>query len=85
VPGLAAHLLAVEHHLVSRDDQGDSTISKVVVHHGEQYPSWSEDRENPCGYGDVGTHGTEADCLASSKKVWTDMRSLSLRQTMADA
>lgn len=67
---------------MSRDEQDDQTIYKVVVNHEEQYSIWPVDRENPLGWQDAGRQGLKADCLAYIKEVWTDMRPLSLRQHM---
>jgi MbtH protein len=70
---------------VSRDEQEDTTIYKVVLNHDEQYSIWPADRENPLGWSDAGKMGTKAECLAYIKDVWTDMRPLSLRKQMEDA
>ena len=67
---------------MTRDEQDDNTIYKVVVNHEEQYSIWAADRENPLGWRDAGKQGLKADCLAYIKEVWTDMRPLSLRQHM---
>jgi hypothetical protein len=83
VPGLAAHLLAVERHLVNRNNQEDTTISRRGVNRDEPCPICLSTERTRADRGDVGTYGTEADCLAYTKKVWTDLRSLSLLQTMA--
>ena len=58
----------------------DKIIYKVVVNHEEQYSIWPADRENPAGWNDVGKTGTQAECTAYIKEVWTDMRPLSLRK-----
>jgi MbtH protein len=67
---------------MSRDEQEDTTIYKVVVNHEEQYSIWSADREAPLGWREVGKTGTKEECLAHIKEVWTDMRPLSLRKKM---
>jgi MbtH protein len=69
---------------MSREEQEDNTIYKVVVNHEEQYSIWPADRENPLGWNDVGKSGAKADCLAYIKEVWTDMRPLSLRKKMEE-
>ena len=69
---------------MNRDDREDATIYKVVVNHEEQYSIWPADRENPLGWRDVGEAGLKAECLAYIKKVWTDMRPLSLRKKMEE-
>jgi MbtH protein len=57
---------------------------KVVVNHEEQYSIWPADRDPPPGWREVGKSGTKEQCLAFIKEVWTDMRPLSLRNSMAD-
>ncbi len=64
---------------MSRDEQEDTTIYKVVQNHEEQYSILPADRENPLGWHDVGKEGSKAACLAYIDEVWTDMRPLSLR------
>ncbi len=70
---------------MSRDEQEDTTIYKVVVNHEEQYSIWPVNRENPLGWNDGGKSGLKAECLAYIKEVWTDMRPLSLRKMMQEA
>lgn len=70
---------------MSRDEQEDKTIYKVVVNHEEQYSIWPVERENPLGWKDVGKSGLKDECLAYIKEVWTDMRPLSLRKQMEEA
>jgi len=69
---------------MNRDEQEDTTIYKVVVNHEEQYSIWPDGREVPLGWRDVGKSGTKEECLAYIKKVWTDMRPLSLRKKMEE-
>jgi len=69
---------------MSRDEQEDTTIYKVVVNHEQQYSIWSAHRENPLGWRDAGKTGLKAECLEYVKEVWTDMRPLSLRQKMEE-
>lgn len=61
----------------------DKTIYKVVMNHEEQYSIWPAHRENALGWTDAGHSGSKADCLAYIEEVWTDMRPLSLRKSMA--
>ncbi len=68
--------------IMQEDEQEDKTIYKVVVNHEEQYSIWPVDRENALGWTDEGKSGTKEECLAHIKKVWTDMRPLSLRKKM---
>ena len=58
------------------------TVYKVVVNHEEQYSIWPADRENARGWRDEGTTGTQEECAAHIREVWTDMRPLSLRKEM---
>jgi MbtH protein len=67
------------------DEKEDTTIYKVVLNHEEQYSIWPADKENALGWKDAGKSGTKAECLASIKEVWTDMRPLSLRKKMERA
>jgi MbtH protein len=69
---------------MSRDEQEDTTIYKVVVNHEEQYSIWPADRENALGWNDAGKSGTKQECLDYIKEVWTDMRPLSLRKKMEE-
>jgi MbtH protein len=64
------------------DNGEDLRIYKVVINHEEQYSIWPAERANAPGWRDEGTHGSKQDCLAHIKRVWTDMRPLSLRREM---
>ena len=70
---------------MSRDDEEDMTIYKVVVNHEEQYSIWPADRELPPGWNDAGKTGTKAECLAYIEEVWTDMRPLRPRKKMEES
>jgi MbtH protein len=70
---------------MSRDENEDNTIYKVVVNHEEQYSIWPADRENALGWKDAGKTGPKTECLAYIEEVWTDMRPLSLRKKMEEA
>lgn len=61
---------------------GDRTIYRVVINHEEQYSIWPIDREIPLGWEGVDFKGSKAECLAYIEEVWTDMRPLSLRNTV---
>jgi MbtH protein len=67
------------------DDDDDSRIYRVVVNHEEQYSIWLAEREAPAGWRDAGKSGTRADCLEHIKMVWTDMRPLSVRESLKRA
>jgi MbtH protein len=61
---------------------------RVVVNHEEQYSIWPAGRDNPPGWldggadGDGGVTGTKAECLEWIERHWSDMRPLSLRQSL---
>lgn len=57
---------------------------RVVVNHEEQYSIWPMDRDIPAGWKEVGFTGNKKDCLEHIKKVWTDLRPLSLRTHMKE-
>jgi MbtH protein len=67
---------------MAEEDQDTGTYT-VVVNHEEQYSIWPDDRPLPSGWRSVGVTGTKPACLDHIEKVWTDMRPLSLRRTMA--
>lgn len=66
---------------MSWDDE--NTIFNVVINVEEQYSIWPEYKGIPAGWRAVGKSGKKEDCLAYIDEVWTDMRPLSLRKTMA--
>ncbi len=68
---------------MTRDEKADNTIYKVVLNDEEQYSIWPADRDNPLGWRDAGRVGPKPECLEYIKTVWTDMRPLSLRKSMA--
>jgi MbtH protein len=57
---------------------------KVVVNHEEQYALWMLHKENAAGWSDAGVAGSKEECLEYIRKVWTDMRPLSLRKAMEE-
>ena len=67
------------------DPKDDSVKFKVVLNHEQQYSIWPEGRPNPKGWEYGGMTGTKQECLDHIKKVWTDMRPLSLRIKMEEA
>ena len=69
---------------MTREEEEDKTIYKVVLNHEEQYSIWPADRENAPGWRDAGKTGLKTECLAYIKEVWTDMRPLSLRKRMEE-
>jgi MbtH protein len=64
------------------ESEQDQIVYKVVINHEEQYSIWPADRENPLGWRDAGKQGLKQECLDYIKKVWTDMRPLSVRKQM---
>jgi MbtH protein len=58
---------------------------RVVVNHEEQHSIRPARRELPGGWADAGKVGSKDECLARVEGVWTDMRPLSLRKSMAEA
>lgn len=57
---------------------------KVLVNAEEQYSFWPEWKEIPKGWKDTGFLGTKEEAGEYVKKVWTDMRPLSLRKWMEE-
>jgi MbtH protein len=70
---------------MNQDDADDNTVYMVVVNHEEQYSIWPAERPTPLGWKDARKSGSKQECLAHIKEVWTDMRPLSLRQSMSQA
>jgi MbtH protein len=65
---------------MNRDDKEDTTIYKVVMNDEEQYSIWPADRENVQGWRDANFIGAKTECLIHIKRIWIDMRPLSLRK-----
>ncbi|MEN8649807.1 MbtH family NRPS accessory protein [Streptomyces sp. 21So2-11] len=65
------------------EEANDEISYVVVVNHEEQYSISTVGRELPDGWREVGVTGTKKECLAHIEEVWTDMRPLSLRRSMA--
>ena len=55
---------------------------RVVVNQEEQYSIWPVDRDLPSGWQEIGFTGRKKDCLEHIKRIWTDLRPLSLRKHM---
>lgn len=64
-------------------DEPDVTY-RVVLNDEEQYSIWPADRDLPAGWRDEGTTGPKQECLDHIDRVWTDLRPLSLRRSMAE-
>jgi MbtH protein len=60
----------------------DRVQYKVVVSREQAYSIWPADRENPAGWKSVGKVGSKTACLTYIEEVWTDLRSLTLRDKM---
>jgi uncharacterized protein YbdZ (MbtH family) len=69
--------------MMDKHDDENVMTYKVVMNHEEQYSIWLDYKETPPGWKDMGKTGSKAECLASIREVWTDMRPLSLRKKMA--
>lgn len=69
---------------MSQTDSDTEVTYRVVVNDEEQYSIWPVHRENAPGWRNAGSAGTKDECLAYVKKVWTDMRPLSLRKQMEE-
>lgn len=67
---------------MNQSDKEDTRLYRVVVNHEEQYSIMLSEHDNPPGWRDAGKAGTKSECLAYVGQVWTDMRPLSLRQSM---
>lgn len=54
----------------------------VVINHEEQYSIWPATSDIPKGWKAAGLRGTLPQCTDHIKKVWTDMRPLSIRKQL---
>lgn len=54
---------------------------RVVVNQEEQYSLWPKSKPNALGWEDTGFEGTTSECLLHIRRIWTDMRPLSLRES----
>lgn len=63
-------------------ENDDSEIYEVVVNAEGQYSIWIADRQLPAGWQAVGTRGSRDACLSHIEDVWTDMRPISVRETL---
>ncbi|WP_289022032.1 MbtH family NRPS accessory protein [Desulfobacter postgatei] len=52
---------------------------KVVVNDEEQYSIWPLESKVPLGWKELPESGSRDECLSYIKRVWTDMRPLSIR------
>lgn len=56
----------------------------AIINHEEQYSIWPSGKSIPAGWREAGFSATKAECLAHIDAVWTDLRPLSLRKSMAE-
>jgi len=63
--------------------ESDDGEYRVVVNHEGQYSVLRSDVPNPPGWNDAGMEGPKPECLDFVTRVWTDMRPVSLRTSMA--
>jgi MbtH protein len=61
----------------------ESTTYVVLINDEEQYSLWPKHKKIPEGWRAVEMEGSQEQCSAYVDRVWTDMRPLSLRKTMA--
>ena len=57
-------------------------LTRVLVNEEEQYSFWPEWKDIPRGWRDTGFLGSKEEAVEYVKRVWTDMRPLSLRKWM---
>jgi MbtH protein len=62
------------------ESSGPKTF-KVVVNHEEQYSIWPADKAIPEKWSATGIAGSKEECLDYVRRVWSDMRPLSVRIT----
>jgi len=55
---------------------------KVVVNDEGQYSLWPEEKILPSGWRGDGSVGTKEECIEHIKKIWTDLRPLSVRRQL---
>jgi MbtH protein len=71
--------------LVAHEHEDNSDVLyTVVVNDEEQYSIWPVHRQVPSGWRQVGHSGPKADCLRYIDEVWTDMRPLSVRNSVSE-
>jgi MbtH protein len=65
------------------DEHEEEQIYNVVINDEGQYSIWRAQRQIPAGWRLEGVSGNKQACLEHIRSVWSDMRPLSLRRTMA--
>lgn len=63
----------------------DDLTCLVVVNQEGQYSIWPAARVPPAGWRHTGKTGDKSECLEYIRRVWTDMRPLSMPRTQAEA
>lgn len=67
-----------------RDDAAEDTRTyTVLVNNEEQYSLWLAELAIPGGWRSTGQVGSKQECLDYVRRVWTDLRPLSLRKALA--
>lgn len=66
-------------------EHSESNEFQVLVNAEEQYSIWPDRKPVPAGWWPAGKSGSKVDCLEHIGRVWTDMRPLSLRRSIAAA
>ena len=59
----------------------ENHLFRVVVNQEAQYSIWPKSKPNALGWEDTGFEGTKSECLFHIRRIWTDMRPLSLRKS----
>ena len=70
---------------MTQSESEDQHLYIVLINEEEQYSLWRKDIKIPAGWSAVGPEGNKAECMKYVDEVWTDMRPLSLRRSMAAA
>lgn len=60
----------------------EAPLYKVIVSQDDQYSIWPAYKQSAPGWQDAGKEGSEVECLAYIREVWTDMRPRALRDMM---
>ena len=67
------------------DEDSDEPGCQVVVNDEGQYAFWPADRTPPRGWTENGMRGTPRECAEYVRRVWTEMRPLSLQIAIGDS
>lgn len=67
---------------MSEREENDGVLYRVVMNEEEQYSIWPASKQMPLGWSEAGPQADKQQCLDYIKRVWTDMRPLSLRKQM---